>query len=202
MKLFSDHPLDEVRITGGFGDPYPGGYQHRGVDYGCPEGTPVYYQGYDRARIHTAENTGSFGLHVRLELPNLDEATGRLLWVVYGHLSALGHMVGAGDYLVPGQALGFSGNTGLSSGPHLHWQIYIDGPGASTDIAKSRNPLPMIGDEKMADPTNSILVMERDLRRLINGKHPSVPKLHKFLRFAYQDDAGFEYDGDYSEVGL
>ena len=56
-----------------------------------------------------------------------------------------------------------------------------------------------------ADPANSILVMERDLARLINQPlHLGVPELHRELRNATppSEMGKWEYQGDYSEVGL
>jgi murein DD-endopeptidase MepM/ murein hydrolase activator NlpD len=45
----------------------------------------------------------------------------------YTHLRQGGAVVGAGDMITPGLTLGFSGNSGASSGPHLHLQAFRDG---------------------------------------------------------------------------
>ena len=55
-----------------------------------------------------------------------------------------------------------------------------------------------------AEAQNSVLVIERDLRRAVNQAHPDAPKLHQFLRDSpYSDWLGdAEYQGNYSELGL
>ncbi len=221
MNLFSDHPIEEVRITGGFSADY-GTYKHRGIDYSAVVGTPVYYRGHAPATVQIAEMRGSFGVHVRLRLPYIDEEGP--LWAVYAHMSRLD--VGPDYRIQPGERIGLSGASGANGmttyAPHLHWQVYLavnEWGGSSRDIALSRDPALMIGEDMSeseidteaaleaifakVNAMNSILVMERDLRHLINAKHPGVPKLHKFLRDGggpHEDD--FEYDGDYREVGL
>ncbi len=204
MKYFTGLPLDgDPRVTGRFGQStgfWTPSRPHRGIDYGVPAGTPIYYRGLHRATVIKAhhEPSGDFGIHCRLLLNELED-----VWALYAHMERLAPDLVNGFAVYPGDVLGWIGHTGMATGDHLHWQCYHDGPGASLDIAKSVDPESLIGED-MADATNSILVMERDLRRLINGKHPIVPKLHKFLRDDGPSWPGldFEYEGDYKEVGL
>lgn len=129
-------------ITGGFGDWYPGppAYQHRGIDLGVPDGTPVYAPAAGRSVRFT--NDGSFGSHAAcLE----HEGTG--LFSLYAHLESAA--VSVGDEVGEGELLGHSGHEGKVTGPHLHWQVCIDTRFA-VDIRYSRNPLDyLIGEDEM-----------------------------------------------------
>ena len=204
MNLFSDHPIEEVRITGGFGADY-GTYKHRGIDYSAVVGTPVYYRGHEPAFIFSAQDRGSFGVNVRLRLPEWEgEAEPRVqLWAIYAHLSSMKLI--ERKLIQPGELIGLSGNTGMSTAPHLHWQVYVGGPGASYDIALSRDPALMIGEpmpDHIHDPDaysvelNAAMQMREDIRhygdqlamdaahqRLIaSGDYNGVKKQHARLK--------------------
>ncbi len=89
---------------------------HAGVDIVVPEGTRVYASA--PGRVITAGWEGGYGL-----LVVLDHGDGYTTY--YGHLSAL--LVSVGQFVEIGQAIALSGNTGLSTGPHLHFEIRRDG---------------------------------------------------------------------------
>lgn len=134
------YPLDILPggITGGFGASY-GGYSHRGTDVGVPIGTPVFAPAAGQAVVFT--NDGSFGKGVCLAHPD----TG---WFsLYAHLSLVDVFVG--QDIRPGQRIGLSGNTGYSTGPHLHWQVSTS-PSFPTDIRFSRDPMavPFVDQEE------------------------------------------------------
>lgn len=114
-------PLREERITSPFGTrrSYNGGPVsgfHTGIDLGGEEGTPVYAPA--RGRIALAET-----LTVRGNVVVIDHGFG--VFSGFFHLSQLpvqyGQMVEAGDLI------GHVGNTGLSSGAHLHWEMRVFG---------------------------------------------------------------------------
>lgn len=87
---------------------------HQGVDYGVPTGTPVYAPG---PGVVMSPNDASFGygLHVRID-------HGNGCFSLLGHLSAV--LVTPGQHIAQGQRVALSGNTGDSTGPHLHWSVY------------------------------------------------------------------------------
>lgn len=104
-----------VRITSKFGEvsqihPKP----HTGVDIGLLEGTPLHSIG--NAVVERVVDYGSdnIGKGVILRLVDGKEA-------VYGHMSDI--KVKAGQTLREGQIIGYSGNTGHSTGPHLHFGL-------------------------------------------------------------------------------
>ncbi len=111
------NPFSGYRITSSFG--YRGNIGvpgatafHHGVDYAVPRGTPVSSVG--SGVVKRAGYSNSFGYYVEKLLD-----TGET--VRYGHLDKLN--VKAGDIVEKGQVLGLSGNTGISSGAHLHFDI-------------------------------------------------------------------------------
>lgn len=112
---------------------YGGDHKHKGIDYGVIAGTPVYACMDGVVTIATSQQTG-YGRHVRLVH---DDGC----MSIYGHLSTL--MVKPGDYVKAGQQIGKSGGDpkdaidgdGLSTGPHLHWEIRPAGLHASDQSA-------------------------------------------------------------------
>ncbi len=88
---------------------------HTGVDLAVPEGTPVYAANSGTVIFRGGSNYG-YGIAVVL-------AHGPFT-TVYGHLSGVN--VACQQYVNAGQVIGFSGNTGNSSGPHLHFEIRVN----------------------------------------------------------------------------
>ncbi len=89
---------------------------HAGEDFAAPTGTPVLAPA--AGTVVLAES-----LFVRGNAVVLDHGRGVLTG--YWHLDTLA--VTAGERVRPGQVLGTVGNTGLSTGPHLHWELRVDG---------------------------------------------------------------------------
>jgi murein DD-endopeptidase MepM/ murein hydrolase activator NlpD len=107
-------------ITSGFGGrSSPGGIgttYHEGVDIGVPEGTPI--RAAASGTVIIADNTGGYGNYNCIH-------HGIGLSTCYGHQS--GYAVSAGQSVDQGQIIGYSGNTGNSTGPHLHFEVRING---------------------------------------------------------------------------
>jgi murein DD-endopeptidase MepM/ murein hydrolase activator NlpD len=89
---------------------------HAGLDYGVAEGTPVMAAHAGRV-VNVAEDPAGYGLHVRISGTNYT--------TLYAHLSAV--FVALGEVVRSCQTIGASGNTGNSTGPHLHWALRVDG---------------------------------------------------------------------------
>ncbi len=114
------HPLPEGRRTSGFGrrqHPMTGATAlHRGLDLAAPRGTPVL--AVDDGEVLRAARNGKDGLVVVLRHDDGLETR-------YHHLHELS--VSAGQRIEAGSAVGTVGSTGLSSGPHLHFELRRDG---------------------------------------------------------------------------
>lgn len=115
------YPLDAGvrRVTSTFGErrSYNGGpvsSYHEGLDFGAPEGTPVYAPA--AGRVALAEP-----LTVRGSAVIIDHGLG--VYSGFWHLSEI--LVAAGQPVKPGDLIARVGNTGLSTGSHLHWEIRV-----------------------------------------------------------------------------
>lgn len=100
--------------TGTAGYPtYPSGKKHTGIDFGISQGTPV--GAAVSGTVAQVNDSGSkgYGRHVIVQGDN-----GK--WFVYGHLSQ--PKVSKGQHVEAGNLIGLSGNTGNSTGPHLHFE--------------------------------------------------------------------------------
>jgi murein DD-endopeptidase MepM/ murein hydrolase activator NlpD len=89
---------------------------HSGIDIGAPQGTAVHAAA--AGTVVSAGHLGDRGLAVVLD-------HGQEIRTQYGHLSRVG--VQPGQHVARGGLLGFTGNTGRSTGPHLHYEIIVKG---------------------------------------------------------------------------
>lgn len=87
--------------------------RHNGIDIDVPEGTPVAAAA--SGTVFNVDNDPD-GIGLAVYLAHADD-----FYTVYGHLSEI--RVQPGDSISTGQQIGLSGNTGLSNGPHLHFEI-------------------------------------------------------------------------------
>lgn len=108
------------RITSGFGarrHPILGYVRrHNGMDFGAPHGAPIY--AVSDGTIAVAGYSGGYGRFVRIN-------HGGNLGTGYGHMSRIA--VSAGQHVRRGQIIGYVGSSGLSTGPHLHYELYRGG---------------------------------------------------------------------------
>ncbi|MEX1376561.1 MAG: M23 family metallopeptidase [Eubacteriales bacterium] len=89
---------------------------HKGVDLAADKGTPIYAC-EDGVVTHSGSGTG-YGLYIKIDHGNGVETR-------YGHCSEL--LVSKGERVEQGQLIALVGNTGVSSGPHLHWEVRVSG---------------------------------------------------------------------------
>jgi len=93
---------------------------HNGIDYGIPNGTPVKAAADGTVSLVSFEN-GGYGNYVKLT--HMDGA--KPYYTYYAHLASAA--VSAGQKVTVGTIIGYSNNTGASTGPHLHFGLKIDG---------------------------------------------------------------------------
>jgi murein DD-endopeptidase MepM/ murein hydrolase activator NlpD len=107
-------------VTQLFGVPELGvGAPHTGLDIGIDAGSPV--RAAQTGRVTFAGGDPCCGLGYWVEINHGDHYSTR-----YGHLMRP-PIVLPGDFVTQGQVLGFSGNTGFSTGPHIHFEVRYDG---------------------------------------------------------------------------
>jgi murein DD-endopeptidase MepM/ murein hydrolase activator NlpD len=119
-SLHSTRPLHGAAVTSGFGmrrHPLLGGRRmHSGIDLAAPLGSPILAA--SDGLVSNAGWRGGYGLLVSLE-----HANG--LQTRYGHMSQLA--VTAGQRVNKGEVIGYVGSTGRSTGPHLHYEMRVNG---------------------------------------------------------------------------
>jgi murein DD-endopeptidase MepM/ murein hydrolase activator NlpD len=132
VSIPSRMPVEGVRLTSSYGmreHPVLGGRRaHKGIDLAGPVGTPVYATA--DGIVSKAEWFSSYGLYVSIE-------HGGALQTRYGHMSRLN--VADGQRVHKGDVIGFIGTTGRSTGPHLHYEVRVNG--------EAVNPLPYMQGE-------------------------------------------------------
>jgi len=113
-------PVQSPRLTSTFGmrwHPVLGGHRaHMGVDLADPVGTPVHATG--DGVVGRADWFSGYGLYVQIEHGGQFETR-------YGHMSRLN--VAAGQFVHRGDVIGYVGATGRTTGPHLHYEVRVDG---------------------------------------------------------------------------
>ncbi|MBI1919738.1 MAG: M23 family metallopeptidase [Geobacter sp.] len=145
-------PVDGT-ITSGVGwrlDPFGSGKFafHRGIDIATPTGTPV--RATRNGRVVHAGNRSGYGITVIIQHDNSDRT-------LYGHNSSLA--VKQGEQVVAGAIIAYSGNTGRSTGPHVHYELLPGGKstGDGMLVKAIREPKPLAGanmrrsEEKVLD---------------------------------------------------
>ncbi|MBL4238325.1 M23 family metallopeptidase [Vibrio fluvialis] len=129
-QIPSGAPVHNARISSGYGKrvhPVTGQVKfHRGQDFAVNTGTPVYAPADGVVEVTRASSKGS-GNFLRLQHS-------------YGFTSSYSHLqkfaVRSGDFIQKGDLIGYSGNSGLSSGPHLHYEIRF--------VGRSLDPRPFV----------------------------------------------------------
>lgn len=120
-KFLMRNPVKGGRYTSGFGARrHPllrVTRMHTGVDWAAPSGTPIL-AGAD-GTVESVGREGGYGNHIRIRHAN-GFAT------AYGHLSRYAAGLEPGIQVKQGQVIGYVGSTGLSSGPHCHYEILVN----------------------------------------------------------------------------
>ena len=134
-RQFLASPLEFSRVTSGFAMRFHPVLQvqraHLGVDYAAPIGTPVRSVGDGVVSFAGWQN--GYGKVIIIQHPR-DHST------LYGHLNAI--HVRKGERVSQGQFIGASGNTGMSTGPHLHFEFRVAGRHQDPQrVARNSQPL-------------------------------------------------------------
>jgi len=121
-KALMKTPINGARLSSGFGKrrhPVLGyNKMHRGIDFAASSGTPIYAAG--SGRIDYAGRHGSYGRYIRIR------HNGRYS-TAYAHLKGFARGISGGQRVRQGQVIGYVGSTGRSTGPHLHYEVLVNG---------------------------------------------------------------------------
>ncbi len=111
---------------------------HSGVDWSARTGTPIMASG--NGEIVKAEWKSGYGRHVRIRHANGYETS-------YSHMSGFARGIRSGVKVRQGQIIGYVGSTGLSTGPHLHYEVMVNG--RNVDPMRIRLPRGRVLDGRM-----------------------------------------------------
>jgi len=121
-KTLLKTPINGAYITSSFGprtSPITGyNSVHKGIDFGAPRGTPIKTSG-DGVIVFAGYNE-VYGNHVIIRHVNAYQT-------LYAHMSAFGRGITRGRRVDQGQVIGYVGTTGMSTGPHLHYEVLYNG---------------------------------------------------------------------------
>jgi murein DD-endopeptidase MepM/ murein hydrolase activator NlpD len=122
-RAFLRAPLQFRRVSSGFGSRYHPllhtWRHHEGVDFAAPYGTPVRATA-DGIVTRVGREDGGYG-----NVIDVRHASG--IRTRYGHLSGFARGLHTGERVEQGETIGYVGSTGLSTGPHLHYEFLVNG---------------------------------------------------------------------------
>jgi hypothetical protein len=162
------NPLKKVKISQPWGRPNPryAAKRHTGIDYACPVGTPVL--AIVNATVKAVLTDKAYGKVVVITY----KVDGVKYDTWYCHLSAQSVKVGA--KVAEGDVLGKSGNTGNSTGPHLHLETRIKPFRYGNDVA-----CPVLLDPKVIDQHAPSSRKPKGLGKVVAALKPTTPKVTK-----------------------
>jgi len=144
-RLLMKTPIDGARLSSGFGrrrHPILGyARAHKGVDFAAPRGTPIYAAG--DGVIERIDRYGSFGNYIRIRHT-------RGYKTAYAHLNGFRRGLRRGSRVEQGQVIGYVGTTGRSTGPHLHYEVHLNGKAVNPQRLKIATGVKLKGDELLA----------------------------------------------------
>lgn len=142
-RKFNLHPMKKyARISSHFNPkrrhPITGRIRpHNGTDYAAVTGTPIYASA--DGRISFKGKNGGFGNMVKIAHPNGVET-------LYAHMSRYNNKYSTGDKVKSGDLIGYVGATGAVTGPHLHYELHVNGK----PIDSLREGKRLVGNSKLS----------------------------------------------------
>ena len=154
-------PIDGARISSSFGmrkHPISGfNKMHKGVDFAAPIGTPVYAGG--NGVIEMVGVNGGYGKYIRIRHNNEYKTA-------YAHLNSYRKGISKGVRVNQGEVIGYVGNTGRSTGPHLHYEIIYQNKKVNPLKLKLPSGKILKGDELARFEKNYKMILANHLNNL------------------------------------
>ena len=142
-KALMKTPINGARLSSSFGmrkHPISGFTKmHKGTDFAAPEGTPIMASG--SGTILAAKWCGGGGNCVKIK-HNSTYTT------VYAHMKSFGKGIRVGKKVRQGQIIGYVGSTGISTGPHLHYEVIVNGKHVNSRTLKLPSGKVLKGNER------------------------------------------------------
>ena len=152
-KALMKTPINGARLSSPFGmrkHPIDGfNKMHRGTDFAAPMGTPIMASG--DGIVKKAGWCGGGGNCVKIKHNSTYQT-------VYAHMSKFARGIKAGVRVKQGQTIGFVGSTGKSTGPHLHYEVIINGKKVNSQKLKLPSGKILKGDERKLFETKKIKI--------------------------------------------
>lgn len=138
-------PINGARISSNFssGRKHPIlGYTraHRGIDFAAPQGTPFFAAGNGTIIMMKAGYNGGHGNYIRIKHNNTYSTA-------YAHISRFAKGMYVGKKVKQGDVIAYVGSTGLSTGPHLHYEILYKGKQINPNSIKSIPNIRLMGQD-------------------------------------------------------
>ena len=142
-KSLMKTPINGARLSSSFGmrkHPILGyNKMHRGTDFAAPSGTPIMASG--SGTVTRARWCGGGGNCVKIKHNSTYET-------IYAHMKAFAKGIKEGRKVKQGQIIGYVGSTGLSTGPHLHYEVLVNGKKVNSQRLKLPSGKTLSGDER------------------------------------------------------
>ncbi len=152
-KTLMKTPINGARLSSSFGKrkhPILGFTKmHTGTDFAAPTGTPILASG--DGVVVRAQWCGGGGNCVKIK-------HNRVYQTVYAHMSKFGRGIKKGAKVRQGQIIGYVGSTGLSTGPHLHYEVIENGRKINSQKLKLPSGKILKGDERKIFEVNKIKI--------------------------------------------
>jgi murein DD-endopeptidase MepM/ murein hydrolase activator NlpD len=151
QKALMKTPINGARLSSPFGmrkHPIDGfNKMHKGTDFAAPMGTPIMASG--SGTIKKAGWCGGGGNCVVIRHNSIYET-------IYAHMSKFAKGIKKGVRVTQGQTIGYVGSTGKSTGPHLHYEVVVNGKKVNSQTLKLPSGKILKGDERKIFETKKI----------------------------------------------
>ena len=151
QKALMKTPINGARLSSSFGmrkHPIDGfNKMHRGTDFAAPMGTPIMASG--NGVVKKAGWCGGGGNCVKIKHNSTYET-------VYAHMSKFARGIKSGVRVKQGQIIGYVGSTGKSTGPHLHYEVIVNGKKVNSQKLKLPSGNILKGKNRKLFETNKI----------------------------------------------
>ena len=142
-KSLMKTPINGARLSSSFGmrkHPILGyNKMHRGTDFAAPSGTPIIASG--SGTVTRARWCGGGGNCVKIKHNSTYET-------IYAHMKTFAKGIKEGRKVKQGQIIGYVGSTGLSTGPHLHYEVIVNGKKVNSQKLKLPSGKTLKGEER------------------------------------------------------